>query len=244
VGIALVGSIFATTLSHELSTRLSEATKGLPPELVARFSGAPSGEEGGGPPRFDAAQAKQKISDQLEGALNVATRALDGDPLSRQLVLASPFASAELKAAVEGLGVREAAREPFEQARAMLQTATESDAAWAELRAKMPSLPPIRLLGGMLDPLDAKLEKEGDEAAEAAYAAAIEQVRAQLEAERPKLFAAVDAAGLAVKEAFTQSILMVYRLALLLAAFAFLLTLRLPQLPLRTSMAAAPVAAE
>jgi MFS family permease len=235
VGIALVGSLFATSLSHELSTRLGEATKGLPPEAVARFSGAPSGEGGGAPPRFDADQVKRQIADQLEGALNVTSRALDGDPLSRQLVLASPFASAELKATVESGSVREAARLPFEQARDMLSTASQSDEAWAELRTKMPSLPPIRLVG-MLEPLDAKLEKQGEEAGEAAYASSVAKVRAQLDAEKSRLFAAVDAAGLAVKEAFTQSIHVVYQLALLLTALAFLLTLKLPQHPLRTSL--------
>lgn len=245
VGIALVGSIFATTLSHELSTRLSEATKGLPPELVARFSGgggAP-GEEGGAPPRFDAAQVKQKIADQLEGALNLAKRALEGETLARQLVLGSPLASEELKRAVEVAGPGEVARAPFTVARARLRKASQSDADWEQLRALAPLLPATRAVDeATLSRLDSELELAGDRASAAVVEQAMAPLRVQLEAQRPRLFAAVDAASLAVKEAFTQSILMVYRLALLLAALAFLLTLPLPQLPLRTSMGVAPPA--
>ncbi|MDP2269897.1 MAG: MDR family MFS transporter [Archangium sp.] len=238
VGIAVVGSLFATTLSHELSTRLGEATRGLPPELVARFS---SGEEGGAPARFDPEKLKAKISDQLEGAVNLAGRALEGDSFAQQLVLASPLASPGLKAAIDTGGMRAFVRAPYTVARSRLRRAAESDVSWNELRVQFPELAPMRPVDQAgLSRADAQLERAGEQAAQRSYALVLDEVRADLAQRKPTLFAAVDMANVAVKEAFTQSIRVVYRVAMVLAAIAFLLTLRLPQVPLRTSMGVAP----
>lgn len=235
VGLAIVGSLFATTLSHELSQRLGAATVGVPPELVARFSGPPPGEEGRAPPRFEAQQLKDQISAQLEGALNLASRALEGEALARQLVLASPLASDELKAAAEAGGIKPLVRARYTVARSKLRQAAQSDAAWEELRAQV-SLPPSRPLDeATISLLDEQLEREGSAAADAAFTSAREKLKAELEARKPRLFAVVDAAGLAVKEAFTVATLVVYRVALLLTVLALLLTLFLPQLPLSHS---------
>ncbi|MDP1827459.1 MAG: MDR family MFS transporter [Archangium sp.] len=246
VGIAVVGSLFATTLSHELSHRLAAATEGLPPDLVARFSGGGApGEEGGAPPRFEPEKVKARISEQLEGALDLATRALEGEVLARQLVASSPLASAELKAAAEAGGLRPLVRARYTVTRSKLRRAAERDASWEALREHATELPLTRPLdeAGLME-VDAALERAGEAAAEAAFDKAVAEVRAEIEARKPKLFAAVDAAGAAVKEAFTQSILVVYRVALVLAVLAFLLTLRVPQLPLRTTMSAAPASPE
>jgi EmrB/QacA subfamily drug resistance transporter len=230
VGIAVVGSLFATTLSHELSHRLAEATQGLPPELVARFS---SGQEGGAPPRFEPEKVKQRISDQLEGALNLATRALDGEVLARQLVAASPLATAELKAAAEGGGIRPLVRARYTVARAKLRHAAGSDEGWTELRTLVPELAESRPLDEpSLSRIDLQLENEGAQAADAAFARAVSEVKTEIDSRKPKLFAAVDAAGAAVKESFTEAILVVYRVAVVLAVLALLLTLGLPSFPL------------
>ena len=232
VGIAVVGSLFATTLSHELSSRLAEAAAGLPPELVARFSGG----EGAAPPRFEPDKVKAKIAEQLEGALNVATRALDGEALARQLVAASPHASTELKAAAEAGGIRPLVRARFTVARSKLRHAAQSDSAWDELRTLLPELPASRPVDeASLTRLDGELEQSGEAAAGAAFAKAVGEVHSEIEARQPKLFAAVDAAGAAVKQSFTLAILEVYRVALLLTVLALLLTLLLPQVPLRRS---------
>jgi hypothetical protein len=248
VGIAVVGSLFATTLSHELPRRLAEATQGLPPELVSRFAAGPraAGEEGGAPPRFDADEVKRKLGEQLEGAVSVATRALEGELLARQLVRASPFASPELKAAVEEGGVREGVRARFTVARARLRRAAESDEAWGALAAELPGV----ALGARpadearLTEVDALLEGQGAAAAERAVTDSVRAVKAQVEAQRPRLFAAVDAAALAIKASFTEAILAVYRVAFFLALLALLLTLPLPQLPLRTTLGPTPPPAE
>ena len=238
VGIAVVGSLFATTLSHELSLRLADATQGVPPELVARFSGPHSGEEGSAPPRFEAQKLKAQISAQLEGALNLAGRALEGEMLARQLVLASPLASEELKTAAEAGGIKPLVRARYTVARSKLRRASVSDASWEELRAQSEgvTLPEARPLDERsVAQLDESLEHEGAVAADAAFDSALAKVKTEIEARKPKLFGVVDAAELAVKEAFTVSTRVVYRVALLLTVLALLLTLFLPQLPLRTN---------
>jgi hypothetical protein len=77
--------------------------------------------------------------------------------------------------------------------------------------------------------LDAEAARLGD--------LALEQARTKLEVrlatERPKVLAALDAVGLAVRQAFTDAISLVYRLMAALAVLAFLMTLPLPQLPLK-----------
>ena len=98
---------------------------------------------------------------------------------------------------------------------------------------------------GRVDPieltlLDAQIEADGERTVEKSIDLEVDELREQLEARKPEIFAAVDSAGLAVKDAFTQSIRVVYQLALLLTALAFLLTLKLPQHPLRTSMGVGP----
>lgn len=248
VGIAVVGSLFASALSDELSTRLAAATQGLPPDAVARFVGGPGaapGEEGGGaPPRFDAAEVKRRLDEQLEGAVSLSTRALEGELIAGKLVAASPLSSPELEAAVEAGGVTAQVRARFTVARSKLRRAAEDDAAWEALRSASPGvlLPTRPRDDGELMALDAVLEKQGEEAAAFALGEAVAQVKAQVEAQRPRLHAAVDAAGQAIKEAFTQATLRVYRVALVLAVLALLLTLFLPQLPLRTTLGPAPLA--
>ncbi|MFO0601421.1 MAG: MDR family MFS transporter [Myxococcaceae bacterium] len=248
VGIAVVGSIFATTLTSELGTRMAEATKGLPPAMVERFAQggptAPSGEEGGGNlARFDKAKVQAKIDEQLEGAVNVATKALEGDALARQLVESNPLADERLKQAIAGGGVKEQVRARFTVTRSKLRHAAQSDEAWAELLAASPGLPlPVERPKdeAAVSALDAQLEAAGEGAANAAVAAAIAGVKQGIDAQRPKIAATLDAVDLALKEGFTVAVSQVYRLALGLAVLALLLTLMLPQIPLRKTQGLAP----
>jgi EmrB/QacA subfamily drug resistance transporter len=98
VGLALVGSFFATTLSSRLTVEIPLATQGLPENMVARFlSPAGDGETAVGAQRFDAEKVKQKIRDELEGAKSLGLRAINGETLARTLVSGSALASDHLK---------------------------------------------------------------------------------------------------------------------------------------------------
>ncbi|MHB8874240.1 MAG: MDR family MFS transporter [Myxococcaceae bacterium] len=145
VGVALVGTVFATALAGELRTRVAPAAEGLPPRLAAGLLSGQLGAGGAHHLKFEPERLKEQVREHFAKE----RRSLEGDP-------AGLFALDE-----------------------------------AEQRA----------LG------------------------------------------AVDRVGEATREAFTQAIQRIYRLAFLVAALGFLLTLFLPEVPLRTSNRAEPAAA-
>ncbi|MEW5740668.1 MAG: MFS transporter, partial [Myxococcota bacterium] len=253
VGLAVVGSVFGSTLAHELEARLAEATKGLPPAMVQRFTSGPAGvdAEGGlSQGHFDAAKVKVKLEEQLEGARAVARRALEGDTLAAVMVEQSAVSSPELKALVKDGGVKPRVASRFTALRQRIEAAAESPEAWAALQAaedvpatvrgRLAQVPASSLSSPearkrALAGLEADLAVAQAVEQEALVAQAMAQVDHAVDEARPGLHAAVDAVALAVKEAFTHAMRVVFGLALVLAVVSFLLTLRLPQLALRTA---------
>lgn len=68
IGLAIVGTVFATTLATRIQAELGGA--GGPPPAATSAAPAPGGEEGGrgsGMAKFDAAAIKQKINAQFDG---------------------------------------------------------------------------------------------------------------------------------------------------------------------------------
>lgn len=233
VGIAIVGSLFAGTLTQELDARMTTAMQGVPPEVVQRFGQrAPAGEEG--IVRFDVELMKQQAGAQLDGAFQVTRRALEGELIAGQLVLASPLADAALKQTVEAGGARAQARATFTVIRQKVRAASATDEAWSAFRAqthvKLPEQRPAN--ESALTAIDADLEAAADAAGEAALNDAVNAAKSAIESKKPQIFSTVEAVGRALRESFTEAILMVYRLALGLAVLALLLTLPLPELPL------------
>lgn len=231
VGVAVMGSVFASTLALQLAARVPEATKGLPPEVVARFQRPDAA-----PEAFDAEALKHQVDERLDAALQVSERALRGEFLARQLVLASPFADEALKDAVRDGAAGEAARAQVTVVRSKVRAAAEDDAEWKALREANPQVP----LPGAAPRTEAartQLDATLEEAADAAVARVVEEqlgrVKAQLEARRPSLLAAVDAVERAVHAAFTRALVDALWWALAWVALALLFTLRLPERPLR-----------
>lgn len=147
MGVALLGTVFAATLSNELGARMPEATAGLPESVRAQVTAASPGTSGEGAPAGEAFQA---------GA------------------------------------VKERLRTEFE----------------AERRA----------------------------------AGATE--RARVDAEERRALESVDRAQQALKAAFTRGVSAVYRVAILIALLALLVTLFLPEQPLRRGAGPTPPPAE
>lgn len=253
IGVAVVGSLFASTLAADMEAGLAKATDGLPRELVAgamaRQQAAPSeGGEGGGGMRFDVEAAKQRASDGLEGARRLALKALDGDALAAAAVLSSPLSDESLKASVKEGGPKAQVQQRFDGLWRRVQEAADSPQTWAALLESR-EVPVVVKVAAMAVPAEALNDGPGPAAAlvpvkaaldaEAARLGdlALEQARTKLEVrlatERPKVLAALDAVGLAVRQAFTDAISLVYRLMAALAVLAFLMTLPLPQLPLK-----------
>ncbi|MBL8923760.1 MAG: MFS transporter [Myxococcaceae bacterium] len=257
VGVAVVGSLFATTLSEGVATRLAKATEGLPPALVQGFEQRSSSGEEGAPSglRFDVEAQKQKVADGLEGARRLALKALEGDALAVLAVQSSPLADDALKAAIADGGPVAQSRARGEATWRRVQEAAQDANTWTALLASNELPPPVR--AAALDVTPAEL-KDGagpalalrpvkaviDAEAERLGAMALEKARTKLElrvsAEKPKLLAVIDAVDQALKQSFTDAITLVYRLAAVLAVLAFFLTLAIPQLPLRGRAVVAP----
>ena len=250
VGVAVVGSLFATTLSEGVSTRLAKATEGLPPQLVQRFSQRQGGggEEGGGSMRFDAEAQKQKASDGLDGARALALKALDGDRLATLAVQSSPLADEALKAAVADGGPKGQAKARAEATWLRVQEAAQDPGRWTALleanelapaakKAALEVSPSVLKDGAgpalALQPVKAVIDSEAERLGAMALEQARTKVEMRLAVERPKVLAVIDAVGLSFKEGFTDAISLVYRLAAALAVIGFLLTLKIPQLALR-----------
>lgn len=258
VGVAVVGSLFATTLAEGMTTRLAKATEGLPPALVQGFAqrGAASGGEGPQTGlRFDVEAQKQKVSDGLEGARRLALKALDGEPLAVLAVQSSPLADDALKAAIADGGPVAQSRARAEATWRRVQEAAQDPNTWTALLASNELAPAVRTAALSVTPAELKdgagpalalkpVKAVIDAEAERLGAMALEKARTKLELrvmlEKPKLLAVIDAVDRALKEAFTDAITLVYRLAAVLAVLAFLLTLAIPQLPLRGRPVAPP----
>jgi EmrB/QacA subfamily drug resistance transporter len=260
IGVAVVGSVFASTLARDLEAGLAKATQGLPRELVvstmSRQQAAPeAGGEGGAGMRFDAEAAKQRAADGLEGARRLALKALEGDALAAAAVASSLLSDESLKAQVKDGGPKAQVQARYEALWRRVQEAADTPLTWTALlesgdlppavKAAALGVSPAALKDGpgpaaALAPVKAALDAE----AARLGALALEQARAKLElrvaTERPKVLAAIDAVGLAVRQAFTDAISLVYQLMAVLAVLAFVMTLPLPQLPLRGRAAPLP----
>jgi EmrB/QacA subfamily drug resistance transporter len=92
--------------------------------------------------------------------------------------------------------------------------------------------------------LGALFEARRRQATEGVDAAAAEAARAQVDVAEREAAAAVDRLGLAVKEAFTLATSWVYRVAILVALLALLLTVLLPERPLHRGPATTPPSME
>lgn len=254
VGLAIVGSLFGTTLTHELSARTHAATQGLPPGLIERFAaGATSKEALGdhsGARRFDVAQAKAQAMSQIEAARMLARKAVGGDRLAAALVAQNSLADERLRVVARAGGAKAMVRSGFESLLSRIEVASQTPEAWASLQqsadlsvearrelsqipAQVVSDPVAR--ANALARIRQALEANQSMVEERAHQQALVAVETSIDAEVPKVMAAIEAMGSALSEAFTEAIRRVFALGLGFAAAALLLTLKLPQKPLRTS---------
>jgi EmrB/QacA subfamily drug resistance transporter len=260
VGIAVVGSLFATTLSGATTTGLAEAVRELPPAMAEAFTRPPrTQDQEGGAARFDGARAKAQARGQLEAASLLAKKALAGDALATVLVAQSPLADERLKAIARGGGVRAQVQRSFASLRARVDAAAGSADGWSalrqavdlpvELKSLVVAVPAAALAdsvarANVLTQAHQLLETSERVAEDKALEQATAQVDQTVTAALPRVLAAIDATGVALKRAFTDAITRVHQVALGLVLLALVLTARLPRLQLRRGAATPPAAAE
>ena len=254
-GLAVVGSFFATTLSTQMKANMADATRELPPQLVQRLlkKDAKPGQVGedSNPKlsqRFDAAGAKQKALDQLEGAKNIAIRAIRGEAFAIGLVETNPLASEQLRATAKNGGARAQVRRSYEGNWGRLLDEASKPDTWARyshseavppvIRPEVTAITPDQLrvqtsVEPLLAPIRAKYFAGETEAEEHALKQQLAMTEAFFSETGPKISSAIDAVEAAIKLSWTKAVTTVYFVAIALAVLALLLTLMIPQLPLR-----------
>jgi EmrB/QacA subfamily drug resistance transporter len=199
IGLAVLGTVFATQLSSAMERHITEATRDLDPQTRAQFAptphpGAPSG-EGEVQRGLTETERKAVVHERFESLRELLTQALrDGDDTAKQKLLAQPQLDPRLRALVEQRGARKSVQTGFDAQRPPDDAAAPAHAA------------PDAMLTPALQALTA---------AERTATETIERV------------------GAAVRAAFTEAISCIYLVALIIAALAFLVTLTLPEVPLR-----------
>lgn len=246
MGLAIFGTVFGTTLSHAMTDRMAEATKGLPPQLAAQFqpqtSTSTSTEEGApAPTGFDAAAIEQKIHDSFNAQRAAIEVAFSKDGFGLDLGRDEAFTS--LAAALTAI------TEQHERKRRSAYAALDAGPEALAALAADPSTPPMlanALLhgsGGVStcgSPLackgpaiDLALAAGRAEAISAVRAKAIAQAKAGLDAAEVTAVDTVHKIAQSVKESFTDAITRVYGVGIFFALLGLLVSLTIPELPLR-----------
>jgi EmrB/QacA subfamily drug resistance transporter len=123
----------------------------------------------------------------------------------------------------------------------------------APLKANLAKIPPQALanpqaragiLAGIKQGLDAAKVSTTDQAVTSSTTSILEKATSGLDEAKTKILPAIDKLEVALKESFTDGITTVYKLGILIAILGFLITLAIPELPLRKAGSFGPPAAE
>jgi EmrB/QacA subfamily drug resistance transporter len=123
----------------------------------------------------------------------------------------------------------------------------------APLKANLAKIPPQALanpqaragiLAGIKQGLDAAKLSTTDQAVTSSTTSILEKANAGLSEAKTKILPAIDKLEVALKESFTDGITTVYKLGILIAILGFLITLAIPELPLRKAGSFGPPATE
>jgi EmrB/QacA subfamily drug resistance transporter len=273
IGVAVLGTFFASTLSHEMTARIAAATRDVPAAMRSQFqAGGVSFGEGSSASQlsFDAKKAKAdaeanitKAFDEQQATLTAAIR--DNDPTAIQKLLENPQTPAQLRSALQGGGIAASIKKGFDaqynaiagviqsgnpQAFQALLTNPQLPTA---LKANLQRIPPqalanpqarAQILTQIKSGLNAAQQQAITQATNAALAGATSGL-ATAKAQAIKTTSeTIDKVSTAIKEAFTIAISQVYRIGFVITVLGLLITLFLPQLVLRKTNSFSPPAAE
>ena len=255
MGLAIFGTVFGTTLTHAISDRMAEATQGMPPAYLAQMRGGDgpsSGGEEGAPATqtFDEKAIVEKIHARFAEQRKTVEAALDhDDPAALAELKKAPNLDDKMKAVIDAGGIASAVGAGFEAQKAKLKAAFDAgpDAVAAlandpslppQLAQKLKELPPPALQSPegraqILAGISMGMDKARDDAIVSARVAAKNGAAKGLDDAEAKAVETVGKVGMALKQAFTDAITRVYFVAIFFALFGLLVSLALPELPLR-----------
>ncbi|GHF52151.1 EmrB/QacA subfamily drug resistance transporter [Deinococcus metalli] len=259
VGVAILGTLFANTLSSELTTAQAQAQALLPAEARAQFGTIGQG-EGSGASNFNVTTIKTTVSAKLDTQEQRITRALrDNDPASVKALLADPNTPEQLKTVLAAGGIDAQVKAGFDGVLAGITAAVRSGQPGAlgalaanpqvpaALRAQLTQIPPQAITttqgqDAVLARISAGLNAAQASAATQAKTKAVDAAVSAIESSRTSILHAIDVFGTGFKLALTDAVSVVFRVGLIAVVLGFLATLILPQVPLRRRAGPMPVA--
>lgn len=256
VGVAILGTVFANTLSGQLNESKAQALALLPVTARAQFNALG---QAGGASNFNTATIKTTVLAKLDSQETLITRALrDNEPSSVQRLLADPNTPAPLRSTLAAGGIDAQVKASFASLLANVTAAVRSgNPGSLRALAASPQLPDaLRLQLGqipaatlttpqgqnaVLAHITAGLNQAEGTAATQAKSKAVDAAVLAIEGSKPALTHAIEVFGAGFKAALTDAVTQVFRGGLIVVVLGFLATLFLPQLPLRKRGAPMPV---
>lgn len=255
MGLALLGTVFATTLSSQMAIEMAKATEGVPPEMLAAPAPAEGADsEGARRAAFDKVAVEARIHDAFTEQRDLVTRALkDNDPAARAQLRNDPRTDPRMKAL---LGDDDPIGAAFAATTARVDDAFAKGHDAVVALSRDASMPPALATGlgqipaaafadetaraALLTRVHAQIDAARDETKARASAGALEGALAGMKQGEETALATVSKIERAIKNAFAFSIARVFLVSLLLAVIAFLAALVLPAIQLRTGAQTGP----
>ena len=259
VGVAILGTVFANTLSSGLNTAKSQALALLPTSARAQFAAMSTSGGGAGASNFNVSTIKNSVTAKLNAQEALVTRALqDNDPASVKALLADANTPAQLKAVLAAGGIDAQVKAGFDRMLSGVSAAVKSGQPGAlaalaanpqlpaALRAQLGQIPTQAIAtpqgqDAVLGRITAGLNAAQVSAAAQAKAGAVRAAVSGIEASKPTVLHAIDVFGSGFRAALTDGVTLVFRAGLIAVILGFLATVFLPQLPLRKRGAPMPV---
>lgn len=238
IGVAVLGTLFASTLKDNIGTSVTAATASLPAAVRGQFS-AQGG--GSGSQSFDAARIKSDLNARFGAQKTLYTAALqNGDRAAIRKLLADPQTPEQLRPVLNQGGFPGVISAQFGARRELLRRAVvgRDPAAIAAVSADPQTPESLRALvrsgAGAAAPqalagVQAGLDTQERAALATQPARLLAPVLSGLDATRAELLPVVDRVGQGIKQAFTGAVELLYKVGLWITVLALALSFLLPE---------------
>jgi hypothetical protein len=234
IGVAILGTLFASSLKDNIQQSVTAATHTLPATVRSQFAVSGSGKSSS--QGLDAAQVRRQLNQTFDANRATYTAALqNGDPAAIRKLLANPQTPAALRPVLNQGGFAGAVRAQFSAqrtlfTRALVQrdpAAIQAVTTNAQTPAALKTL--VRNGAGAAAPqVLAGLNAQEQTVLATQPTAALNQVQG-LENTRAQLLPVIDRVGDGIKQAFTDSVELLYRVGLWITLAALALSFLLPE---------------
>ncbi|WP_295816850.1 MDR family MFS transporter [uncultured Deinococcus sp.] len=244
IGVAVLGTLFASTLKTDIQGTVAAASQQLPAALRTQFSA--SGSSGGSAQNFDAQHVRAQVEHTLDQTRARYVAALrDHDPAAVQALVNDPSTDAQLRSVLQQGGIEATIRAGFGQQRAVLERALIAhDPAAIQTVTATPQLPqairelardgasglvPDSVSRGALKQVLAGLDAREAQTLATQPQATLQRVLTGLDDTRATVLPVIDQIGAGVKHAFTDAVSLLYRVGLGVTVLALLVSVFLPE---------------